>query len=227
MSEHTDAGGTTSLIVFDVNETLSDMSPMGQRFEDVGLAAHEAQTWFAGLLRDGFALTSVGENPAFAELGSESLRVRLHGRVDDVEAAVERVMSTFGELTVHPDVVEGIHALRSAGLRLVTLSNGSTAVAEGLLGRAGILEEFETLLSVTEAPAWKPVESAYAYALSKTGTPAGEAMLVAVHPWDIDGAARAGLRTGWLNRVGGRYPAYFASPSVTAADLVDLAARLT
>jgi 2-haloacid dehalogenase len=43
------------VIVFDVNETLSDMSSMGQRFEDVGAPAHLAKTWFAGLLRDGFA----------------------------------------------------------------------------------------------------------------------------------------------------------------------------
>ena len=48
-----------ALLVFDVNETLSDMSPMGQRFEDVGAPAHLATTWFAGLLRDGFALTAV------------------------------------------------------------------------------------------------------------------------------------------------------------------------
>lgn len=48
-----------TLLVFDVNETLSDMSPMGQRFEDVGAPAHLAKTWFAVLLRDGFALTAV------------------------------------------------------------------------------------------------------------------------------------------------------------------------
>jgi 2-haloacid dehalogenase len=47
-------------MVFDVNETLSDMSPMAQRFSDVGAAAHQAATWFATLLRDGFALTVTG-----------------------------------------------------------------------------------------------------------------------------------------------------------------------
>jgi 2-haloacid dehalogenase len=49
-------------------------------------------------------------------------------------------------------------------------------------------------------------------------------MLVAVHPWDIDGAARAGLHTGWLNRDGSRYPSYFTAPDVVATDLVELAA---
>ena len=31
--------------IFDVIETLSDMSPLQQRFEEVGLDAHEATTW--------------------------------------------------------------------------------------------------------------------------------------------------------------------------------------
>jgi FMN phosphatase YigB (HAD superfamily) len=44
------------VIVFDVNETLSDMAPMARRFADVGAPELLAQVWFASLLRDGFAL---------------------------------------------------------------------------------------------------------------------------------------------------------------------------
>ncbi len=218
-----------TLVVFDVNETLSDMAPLQERFERVGLQRHEAATWFAGLLRDGFALTSVGVNPAFADLAAEALRGRLEAagaNPDDVEDSVEQVMSAFGELAVHPDVVDGVRALRAGGLRLVTLSNGSTAVADGLLTRAGIRHEFEMLLSVANAPAWKPAAASYAYALDRCEVEAEEAVLVAVHPWDIDGASRAGLRTGWLTRGAGRYPSYFRAPEWTGNDLIELAARL-
>jgi 2-haloacid dehalogenase len=51
-------------------------------------------------------------------------------------------------------------------------------------------------------------------------------MLVAVHPWDLDGAARAGLRTAWVNRTGGGYPDYLTAPELTVSGLDDLAARL-
>lgn len=218
-----------SLIVFDVNETLSDMRPLALSFEDVGLAAHETEAWFAGLLRDGFALTSVGENPDFAELAVEALRLRLRTRVPDqkVRAAVESVMQTFGRLEVHPDVVDGIRTLRSAGLRLVTLSNGSTSVAEGLLTRAGLLDDFERLLSVADGSTWKPAAAAYTTALDTCGVAADEAMLVASHPWDIDGAARAGLRTGWLRRSAAGYPSYFRQPEIEAGDLKELAAAIS
>jgi hypothetical protein len=39
-----------SVIVFDVNETLSDMSPMAGRFADIGAPEHLAKLWFATLL---------------------------------------------------------------------------------------------------------------------------------------------------------------------------------
>ncbi len=218
------------LVVFDVNETLSDMSPLRARFEDVGLPGTAVEPWFAGLLRDGFALTSVGENPAFADLAAESLRLRLAGAGragDEIESAVQHVLSALTGLACHPDVAPGVRALREQDIRLVTLSNGATSVAESLLDGAGLLDDFETLLSVADGPAWKPAGSAYARALEVCGVPAQEAMLVAVHPWDIDGAARAGLGTGWLRRSAPGYPAYFREPDVAAADLVELAATWT
>ena len=72
-----------SAVVFDVNETLSDMSPLAQRFADVGAPEHLAATWFASLLRDGFALTSAGVNPAFADIAADLLLAQLTGQVPD------------------------------------------------------------------------------------------------------------------------------------------------
>ncbi len=216
-----------SLIIFDVNETLSDMSPLQQRFADVGMPSAAAGTWFAGLLRDGFALTVTHANPAFADLAAESLRGLLRDRDEDqVEADVQHVMSGFTSLAVHPDVVQGVHALRDLDLRLVTLSNGAPSVAEDLLKRSGIGDCFTNLLSVSDAPAWKPARSAYEHALRSCAVESVEAMLVAVHPWDIHGAHEAGLQTGWINRDDRRYPSFFAQPDVTARSVADLARRL-
>ncbi len=216
------------LLIFDVNETLSDMSGLQQTFADVGAPHALAGTWFASLLRDGFALTVTGANPDFADLGATSLAATLRAQhLDDVELAVERVMAAFTSLPVHPDVINGIQGLAASGIRLVTLSNGSTAVAEGLFDRNGLSTSFERLLSVHDAPAWKPARAAYQYALDVCDVGPGEAMLVAVHPWDIHGARRAGLRTAFINRAGGTYPTYFDRPEVEVTSLVDLAAALS
>lgn len=217
-----------SVIVFDVNETLSDMSPMAGRFTDVGAPGHLAKLWFAGLLRDAFALTAAGTAERFATLADGALRGVLSG-VDldrDLDAAVEHVLAGFAELPVHPDVPDGVRALRADGHRLVTLSNGSASVAEGLLERAGLRAEFERLLSVEDAGVWKPARGAYAYAAAECGVEPADMLLVASHPWDVDGAHRAGLGTAWLNRTGAPYPGYATAPRHTVARLGELAPAL-
>ena len=56
-----------------------------------------------------------------------------------------------------------------------------------------------------------------------SGSRPADATLVAVHPWDIDGAARAGLRTAWINRTGALYPAHLTAPDRTVATVAELA----
>jgi 2-haloacid dehalogenase len=204
-----------SVVVFDVNETLSDMSPMAGRFTDLGLPEHLAKLWF------------VAQQP-FATIGEGVLRTVLAGVEPDrdIDAAVEHVMAGFSQLPVHPGVPDGVRELRATGRRLVTMSNGSAQVAEKLLGDAGIREEFEALMSVEDAGAWKPDREAYGYAARACGAAPDDMLLVAAHPWDIDGAARAGMHTAWINRTGVPYPGHFTAPEHTVTALTDLAGRL-
>jgi 2-haloacid dehalogenase len=213
------------VIVFDVNETLSDMAPMASRFADVGAPGLLARVWFSNLLRDGFALTAVHRKEPFARLARGALEAVLAGVSLNrpATAAADHILAGFSSLSVHPDVPGGIRLLREAGLRLITLSNGSADVASQLLTRAGIRDSFEQLLSVEDAPAWKPAAAAYAYAARMCSAPAADMLLIAVHPWDIHGAHQAGLRTGWIARQPAPYPGYFAAPDVQAPDLGTLA----
>ncbi len=217
-----------SVIVFDVNETLSDMSAMAAKFAETGAPASLAKLWFATLLRDGFALTAAGENPDFAQIGAETLRGLLPdaGITTGLEDAVVRIMEGMTSLGLHPDVAEAVRALKTDGYRLITLSNGSAQLAEKMFTPAGILDEFEAFLSVEQASAWKPNHAAYAYAAGACGTSPNRMLLVAVHPWDIHGAARAGLQTAWINRAGAAYPSHFTAPDHTVTVLTELSGVL-
>lgn len=42
-------------VVFDVNETLSDLTPMGARFAALGAPEGLGPLWFAATLREGMA----------------------------------------------------------------------------------------------------------------------------------------------------------------------------
>jgi 2-haloacid dehalogenase len=154
------------VVVFDVHETLSDMAPMAARSAEVGAPELAARLWFAVLLRDGFPLAAAGGNEPFAKLAEGALRVVLAGASLNrpADEAAGHVLSGFAGLGVHRDVPEGVRILRRHGLRLVTLTNGSADVADGLLTRAGLRGEFEGPLSVEDAAAWKPVPVAHAHA---------------------------------------------------------------
>ena len=129
-------------------------------------------------------------------------------------------------MQVHADVPDGLRRLANLGIRMVTLTNGSTTIAQHLLSEAGVENCFESFLSVEQAGVWKPARDAYAYAPEPCGVGGADAMLVAVHPWETDGARAGWSGSAWVNRAGGRYPAYFQAPDLEVPLLIDLARRL-
>ncbi|MEV4175555.1 haloacid dehalogenase type II [Nonomuraea sp. NPDC049709] len=210
------------VVIFDVNETLTDMEPLRVRFEEVGLSGEQMTAWFASVLRDGFALTAAGGYAEFAQIATDVLKA-----LGLEDKAIGHVLSGFAELRVHPDVPAGMRALREAGIRLFTMTNGAAAMTQGILRREGLLDLVEATLDVSGPRVWKPAGAAYEYAVAQAGVDPGQAALVAVHPWDIDGAQRAGLIGAYLDRRGTAYPSVMSTPHVSAPDLRALAERWT
>jgi 2-haloacid dehalogenase len=208
-------------VVFDVNGTLSDLAPLDDLFRSVGAPRGLAATWFACVLRDGFALAAVGEARPFSDVATDQLRVLLHGAELTVPAgaAVSTIMDGFTSVDVHDDVAPSLRALAASDITVMTLSNGAAGVARALLERAGVADTIDGFLTVEGASRWKPAPDSYAVATRHSGLAPAELMLVAVHPWDIHGAVAAGFRTAWLNRDGGVYPGYFAKPDHVLTDL--------
>lgn len=217
------------LVVLDVNETLSDFEPLRTRFTDVGAPAHLLDTWFAGTLRDGFALAVSGTSRRFPEVGAAVLTGLLR-HVDSltvpVDAAVGGVLDGISALDVHADVPDGLRTFSDAGVRVVTLTNGSLAQSEQLLERAGVADLVERRLSVDDADWWKPHPDAYRYVSEQCGVPLERCAMVAVHPWDLHGATSVGMTTGWIDRRGRAWPAIFEEPSVSGLTLADVARGL-
>ena len=199
-------------VVFDVNQTLSDLTPMAQTFADLGAPPDLWRLWFACVLREGFALTASGGFATFLEIGREQGAGMLGPYVEHPRTVVDRVLDSFSRLELHPDVVPGVRALHDAGHQLVAFSNGGTSNAERLLERGGVRDAFSHVLSVDDARAWKPSHRAYAYAAHAAATDLAACVMVAVHPWDTDGAKRAGMRAAWVDRDDERYPSYAMAP---------------
>ncbi|MGH3520931.1 MAG: haloacid dehalogenase type II [Micromonosporaceae bacterium] len=212
------------VIAFDVIETLFPLEPVRQRLIDAGEPGHLLELWFARLLRDGFALSASNSYRLFGEIAASALYSVTGGTLG--VAAADLILAGLGELDPHPDVLPAVRHARQAGVRLVTLTNGSAHNSAGLLRRAGIEDDIEQVLSVDDVRRWKPAPEIYRHAADSTRVPADRVALVAAHPWDIHGAHEAGLATGWVARSGDHYPDIFAAPDVVGRDLVTVVGGL-
>jgi 2-haloacid dehalogenase len=133
-------------------------------------------------------------------------------------------------MPAHPDVEEGLTALRDNGFRLVTLTN-SPPNPDGLspLEHAGLAGFFEQQLSVEACRAFKPAPAVYRHVCEELAVEPADCMMVAAHVWDTIGAQSTGFSGALITRPGNALLPVpnLPQPTVVARDLLDLAQKLT
>jgi 2-haloacid dehalogenase len=217
--------------VFDVNETLIDIDSMTPLFARIFGDPRALREWFAQLVMYSMTATLAGRYTDFFTLGQAVLTMLAdvhHVNItDDDLDSVKHGMLT---MPAHPDVEDGLTALRDNGFRLVTLTN-SPPNPDGPtpLEHAGLAHFFEQRLSVETCRAFKPAPTVYRHVSEKLGVEPAECMMVAAHVWDTIGAQSAGFSGALITRPGNApLPTpYLPQPDVIAADLRELAANLT
>lgn len=216
-----------SVILFDVNETLLDMAALDPHFLRAFGEARARTEWFS-LLKEAWLVTIVtGEYVDFTRLAHAALDMTAQKRGTSLATTDEAaIMAALEALPAHPDAAEALSMLRSAGLRLASLSNSTLRSTESHLRHAGLAGYFEVILSVDEVRRYKPAREAYAYAAERLGVPLGEIRLVAAHGWDIAGAAAAGCATAFVARPGQPLNPAGTTPDMQAPDLIALARKL-
>ncbi|MFB6068496.1 MAG: hypothetical protein ABEJ90_01040 [Halobacterium sp.] len=74
---------------------------------------------------------------------------------------------------------------------------------------------------------FKPAPDVHENAADRLGRDIGDCRLVSSNAWDIAGAGRVGMATGWGNRRRDPPEAVGPAPDVTAGSLAELADRLS
>lgn len=213
-------------LVFDVNETLLDLSALDPLFQSAFGSAAVRKEWFAEMLKQAFVTTVTGAYRDFDALQRSALLMmeRRHG-IELAEEQRARFRQGMQQLPPHADVEDGLKQLLAAGCRLATLTNSTLAVAEAQLEYAGLRSYFDSVLSADTVHRLKPAPEPYAMAARELGVAAGELTLVAAHSWDIAGAAAAGWQTAFLTRPGQALDSLTPAPRFIAADVKALAAQ--
>lgn len=204
-----------AVVAFDVNETLLDLGPVRAALIELGRPAELLTTVFARTLLTGTAGALVGNWFPFRAAFDAAL-----AQASDLGVPErEQVAGAFGELAPHADVEPVLRRLAEAGVRVVTLSQGSPGIAEAALSRGGLTPLVERSLSTEAIRAWKPSPQAYLWAAGVCDVVPHRLALVAAHGWDVQGAQRAGLTGAWFPRSERSYPAVYDVPHVQAPDL--------
>jgi 2-haloacid dehalogenase len=186
--------------------------------------------WFAQLIMYSMTTTLAESYVDFSQLAQGALRMLGNVyRVDIGENDLRRLKAGMLTMPAHPDVPEGLAALRDNGFRLATLTNsppnpdGPTA-----LQSAGLAGFFEQQLSVDACRAFKPAPAVYRYACEKLAVPASDCMMVAAHAWDTLGAQNVGFSAALVTRPGNPpLPVDgLPQPTLVVTDLRELAERL-
>lgn len=213
-----------SVIIFDVNETLLDMSPLKKKINSLLNSPEGFRIWFGMLLQ--YSLVDNCTNNyhdflAIADAALDMVAKALKVDIDDKEK--KEALQTIKELSAYDDVPKGLKQLKESGFRLATLTNSPLATLTAQLQSAKLTEYFEATLSIDNIKKYKPALETYQWAAKQLSANASDVMLVAAHGWDIAGALQAGLQTAFIERKGQSLYPLAAKPDFTAKDLTELA----
>ncbi len=204
----------------DMNEHLRGLiGEKADRFSELWREKQVEYSWRRGLMRE-YADFGVCTRQAL-DFAALSLDVELSADQR------ERLTEEYQNLQPFPDVIPGLERLRSEGHTLVAFSNGVEQTARVLLGRGGVLDHLEAVVSVDDLGTFKPDPEVYRYLARRLERPVEETWLVSSNAWDVIGAKSAGLRAAWVRR---RPDAVFdpwdIEPDLVVENLEQLAGKL-
>ncbi len=217
-------------ITLDLDDTLWPIAPVIDLAEAAlqrYLLQHAplaAQRWPLAAMRE-LRERVAADNPHLAHDFTAQRRLSLQHALSDVGADLALLEPCFDafidarhQVTLYADTEAAL--LRMRGVRpLAALTNGNADVA-----RIGIGEHFQFAISAREHGAAKPDASIFHAACERFKLPPAAVLHVGDDPhMDVHGAARAGMRSCWINRTRAVWPADLPPADIEVSDLHQLA----
>lgn len=217
-------------ITLDLDDTLWPIAPAIERAEaalDAWLRAHAPHTaarWPLDArrrLRDEVDASHPELAHDFTSQRLLTLEIMLRDGGDDAALVPQAFEAYFAARNAVEHYDDTLHALArlSARVPLAAISNGNAD-----LRRIGLMHRFEFQLGAREHGAAKPDASIFRAACERLGFAPADVLHVGDDPaLDVVGAARAGLRTCWINRRDARWTHAGVAPDLQIEQLGALA----
>jgi 2-haloacid dehalogenase len=214
-----DAYGT----LFDVNSAAhgakDSLGEKWQPFAELWRAKQLQYTWLRGL---------TGRHADFWQVTGDALDFALSTHHIEDPTLRERLMSLYLVLNAYPEVADTLKCLRTAGMKIAILSNGTPRMLNAAANNAAIADLFDAVLSVEGAKVYKPHPSAYRLASDRLNVAADRVCFMSSNGWDAYSAKAFGFHVLWCNRFGQapeRIPETPDAQIATLAELPDIVLR--
>jgi len=214
-------------ILFDINETVLDLSSLKPKFKAAFGNEAVTATWFSMLLHTSTVCALTGVKTDFATLAGamlDTIAARLGEKLSD--AIRGEILGGFASLPPHADVIPALTRLRSAGYRTVAFTNSSLKLVTSQIEKAGLTKHYDQILSVEQTGSFKPDAKVYRFAAERLHRPIDELRLIAAHDWDTHGALTAGMLAAYIDRSGAPYHPLYHRPDVYATTMGEVAEQI-
>jgi 2-haloacid dehalogenase len=217
-----------SACVFDAYGTLFDFASAARSCVDVlGDAVERVSAlWRDKQLQYTWLRAAQGRHVDFWQVTGDALDFTLETLGIEQPGLRERLMALYLALEPFPEVPGVLATLRGAGLKTAILSNGTPAMLDAAVGRAGLAAMFDAILSVEEVGVFKPDPRVYRLAVDRLGCPAATIAFQSSNAWDAYAASAFGMQVVWCNRYGQRRERLPGAPDCEITTLADLPALI-
>ena len=214
-------------ILFDINETVLDLSSLKPKFKVAFGDKAVTATWFSMLLHTSTVCILTDTKTNFATLAGIMLDAVAARQGVELSAVMrDEILGGFYSLPPHVDTKPALTRLRSAGYRTVAFTNSSLNLVTTQIENAGLTEYFDEIVSVEETGSFKPDPMVYKFVTKRVNRPIEELRLVATHDWDTHGAMSAGMHAAYIDRSGAPYHPLYKRPDVYATTMDDVVAQI-
>jgi 2-haloacid dehalogenase len=214
-------------ILFDINETVLDLSSLKPKFKAAFGDEAVTATWFSMLLHTSTVCALTDVKTDFATLAGAMLDTVAARRGVELSGVMHAdILGSFASLPPHADIKPALTRLRSAGYRTVAFSNSSLKLVTAQIDNAGLTDYFDDIVSVEETGSFKPDPGVYEFVARRINRPIDELRLVASHDWDTHGALSAGMHAAYIDRSGAPYHPLYRQPDVYATTMDDIVEQI-
>ena len=188
-------------IIFDAYGTLFDVNSaaemcknkIGDKWENF------SNYWRMTQLEYTFLRTLMDRYKDFWQITEDSLDKSM--KVYKIDNSLKKeLLNLYKKLSVFPEVKQTLIKLKEKKLKLAILSNGTTALLNGLINSNNLNDLFNDIFSIDEVKVYKPSSKVYELPIKKYQIKKEEIAFLSANTWDVSGGGNYGYSSIWVNR---------------------------